>query len=290
MEAPQKLIREDHYFEAGDGTRLAYYLWDLQAASQCRALVLVLHGIGYHARPYEIVAEALDLPGVMYAALDFRGHGRSGGQSGKLPATARMVQDISDWVEHLQATFLGVPIFLIAESMAGPYSVLYTLDNPGSVQGLVLVAPAVIPSWRQALVGGSVRSLISMVRRPLSPTVDLSRDRLRMGSNEAAFPDLRVNDPDALQAVSPLYVLRIGEAIVRLMARSKLVTDTSVLILHGEGDKVLSPAGSRILYRRLKSPDSNLVVLPGANHTLLWDQSSKAVFTIINNWIQGRIR
>ena len=37
------------------------------------------------------------------------------------------------------------------------------------------------------------------------------------------------------------------------------------------------------------SPDKNLVVLPGANHTLFWDQPSQAVFSVISNWIEGRL-
>lgn len=284
----QELSREDHYFETGDGTRLAYYVWSRRTPPPCRALVLILHGIGFHARPYEVVARGMDLQDATFAALDFRGHGRSGGPSGELPPTARMIQDIEDWVEHLQASFIGVPTFLIAESMAGPYGTLYTLDNPGSVNGLILVAPAVVPSWRQALVSGSISDLTSLVTSPTSPSIDLSGHRPRMGSNDSAFAELRISDPDAIHAVSPRYILRIGKTIAQLMTRRSLTTDASVQILHGDGDKVLSPVGSRILYHRLKSPDKSLVILPGANHILFWDQYSRAVFTIMSNWIAGR--
>ena len=83
--------------------------------------------------------------------------------------------------------------------------------------------------------------------------------------------------------------MRIAGAIARLMSRRSLATNASVQILHGDGDKVLSPVGSRFLYHRLRSPDKSLVILPGANHTLIWDQSSRAVFTVMSNWIAGRI-
>ena len=136
----------------------------------------------------------------------------------------------------------------------------------------------------------SGKTLVSLIVRPFSRSIGLSGERLRVGSNDSVFPDLRVRDPDAIQAVSPLYALRIGQAVARLMARRSLATNTSVLILHGDSDKVLSPLGSRILYQRLKSPDKDLVALPGANHTLFWDQPSQAVFSIISNWIQGRLR
>ncbi|MDA0769535.1 MAG: alpha/beta fold hydrolase [Chloroflexi bacterium] len=286
----QELTSEDQFFEAEDGARLAYYVWNRQAPSKCRALVLILHGIGFHARPYKVVAESSEVLGATFAALDLRGHGRSGGPIGEMPPAARVLQDIEDWIEHLQASFLGVPIFLIAESMSGPYGMLYALDHPGGVDGLILVTPAVVPGWRQTLMGDSLSDLVSLALAPSRPSIDLSGPRLRMGSNDAVFPELRISDPDAMQSVSPRYLSRIGETVGRLMVRRSLTTKTPVLILHGERDKILSPVGSRILYHRLKSPDKSLLILPGANHTLFWDQSSHAIFSVISNWISGRIR
>lgn len=288
-ETQQQFTVDDKCFEAGDGTRLAYYLWHRKAASDCRALVLILHGIGYHARPYEVVARSMKIEGATFAALDLRGHGRSAGNKGELPPITKIVQDIGDWVEHMQASFLGVPTFLVAESMSGPFGTLYTLERPGSIDGLILAAPAVLPGWRQLVIGESLNAMASAATSPNSPTIDLSGKRLRMGSNNDVFPEMRTNDPDAMQAVSPQYMLRIGEAIARLMARRSLATKTPVLILHGDGDKVLSPLGSRVLFQRIKSPDKNLMIIPGANHTLFWDQASSAVFTIMDNWIEGRL-
>lgn len=285
----QELETEELYFESNDGTRLAYYLWRRQPHSQCRALVLLLHGIAFHARPYKIVAQSVVVEGATFAALDIRGHGQSSGTQSELPSTARMVQDISDWVEHLQATFIGVPTFLIAESMSGPYGTLYTLDHPGCVDGLVLIAPATLPNWRQLVMGDSLHTLVSAITKPHAPSIDLRGERLRMGSNEDEFPELRVRDPDAIQVVSPQYVLRIGKAIVRLMGRLSMTTATPVLILHGGSDNILSPFGSRILYHRIASSDKNLMILPGANHTLFWDQSSIAVYSIISEWIKARL-
>jgi alpha-beta hydrolase superfamily lysophospholipase len=285
----QELETEELHFEASDGTRLAYYLWQQQPPSQCRALVLILHGIAFHARPYKIVAQSVAVEGATFVAMDIRGHGQSSGTPGELLSTARMVQDISDWVEHLQATFIGVPTFLIAESMSGPYGTLYTLDHPGSVDGLVLIAPATLPSWRQLVMSDSLNTLVSAITKPFAPSIELSGERLRMGSNSDEFPELRVRDPDAIQVVSPQYVLRIGEAIARLMGRLSMATATPVLILHGGSDKILSPFGSRVLYHRIASTDKNLMILPGASHTLFWDESSAAVYSIIGEWIQGRL-
>jgi len=68
---------------------------------------------------------------------------------------------------------------------------------------------------------------------------------------------------------------------VRLMGRLSMTTATPVLILHGGSDKILAPFGSRVLYHRIMSPDKNLMILPGANHTLFWNQSSAAVWAAV---------
>jgi alpha-beta hydrolase superfamily lysophospholipase len=206
----QELETKQLFFEADDGTQLAYYLWQRQSPSKCRALVLILHGIAFHARPYRIVARSVVVEGATFAALDIRGHGQSSGTSGELPFTARMIRDINNWVEHLQVIFIGVPTFLIAESMSGPYSTLYTFDHPGSVDDLVLIAPATLPSWRQLVMGDSLNSLVSAITKPFAPSIDLAGERLRVGSNDDEFLDLRARDPDAIQMVSPQYLLRMG--------------------------------------------------------------------------------
>ncbi len=289
MNIQQELETEQLFFGADDGTQLAYYLWQRQPPSKCSALVLILHGIAFHGRPYKIVAQSVVVEGATFAALDIRGHGQSSGKSGELPFTPRMVQDINNWVEHLQATFIGVSTFLIAESMSGPYSTLYTLDHPGSVDGLVLIAPASLPTWRQLVMGDSLNTLVSAIAKPFAPSIHLAGERLRVGSNDDEFPGLRVRGTDAIQMVSPQYLLRIGEAIAWLMGRLSMTTATPVLILHGGSDKIPAPFGSRVLYHRIMPPDKNLMILPGANHTLFWDQSSAAVYSIICEWIQGRM-
>ena len=228
----QELETKQLFFEADDGTQLAYYLWQRQPPSKCRALVLILHGIAFHGRPYKIVAQSVVVKGVTFAVLDIRGQGQSSGTSGELPFTARMVQDINNWVEHLQATFIGVPTFLIAKSMSGPYSSLYTLDRSGRVDGLVLTAPATLPIWHQLVMGDSLNTLVSAITKSFAPSIDLTGERLRESSNDDGFPDLRVRDPDAIQMVSPQYLLRRGKAIARLIGRLSMTTATPVLILH----------------------------------------------------------
>ena len=145
-------MADSRRFTSIDGVDLSYYTWRTDETAKPKALVLVLHGIGYHAAPYVVVAEGLGLSGAVYSALDFRGHGGSGGRRGALPSTGRMIADIEEWVDDLKQVVPAVPVFLIGESMGGPYAAHYASKNPGALAGLVLIAPAVFTSLREAPV------------------------------------------------------------------------------------------------------------------------------------------
>lgn len=285
----QPLTTTQRAFTTSDGVKLSYYTWSREPLATSSVLILVLHGIGFHAKPYMVAAENIGVAGATFAALDFRGHGGSGGIRGELVSPQRMVDDIAEWVAHMRATLQASATFLIAESMAGPYGFLYAIQNPQMLNGLVAVAPAVLASWRQALHPNSLKASMMLLGNASSPVIELGGSRLRSGSRDSRFVFERSEDTIALQTISPKYVLRIGEAIGKLMTQGSLSTQAPVLILHGNRDNILSPWGSRLLHHRLRSPDKSLVILPGAYHTLLWDDTSPTVFNIIGSWISMRL-
>ena len=273
-------------FVTSDGVKLSYTLWSHGPLSTYRNLVLVLHGIGFHSEPYSIIPESLNLPDTLYAGLDYRGHGRSDGARGALVSSQRMLLDIEEWVSHLEAMNPGSRISLISDSMSGPYSVLYASQNPTKLSGLVLVAPAVLLSWRQILHIDSLKMVIGLARSPASPAVDLDGWRLAAGSDRSGFVGSRRGDPLAINAVSPSYIMRITQAIAKVFLRKSLSTNAPTLIIHGGKDRILSPLGSRLLKLRLKAPEKRLVILPDAHHTLMWDATSTAAaMTLIEDWL-----
>ena len=101
------------FFITSDGIKLSYYIWSRNPSENSSVLILILHGIGFHAKPYMIAAENIDAAGATFAALDFRGHGDSGGVKGELASARRMVQDITEWVAHMQSAFLAPATFLL---------------------------------------------------------------------------------------------------------------------------------------------------------------------------------
>ncbi len=276
-------------FTSSDGVELSYCTWRIDEASDPTALVLVLHGIGYHAAPYAIVAQGLGLPGAVNSALDFRGHGGSGGRKGALPSTERMVSDVEEWVDHLKEETPAVPIFLMAESMGGPYAALYASQNPGVLTGLVLVAPAVLTSLRQVFHVDTLKAVGKLLRSPKSPSFGLLGSRLAAASGNSSFPVDRSEDAVAIQEVTAGYLMRIGLAIAALMAGKAGRIDSPTLVVHGNKDAVISPVGSKLLYKMLNVADKKLAIFPDGYHTLIWDSTGPEVFAFIREWMSERL-
>ena len=284
--APIATVRR---FTTSDGVELSYCIWRNDEASDPTALVLVLHGIGYHAAPYAIVAEGLGLPGAVYSALDFRGHGGSGGRKGALPSTERMVSDVEEWVDHLKGEAPAVPIFMMGESMGGPYAALYASRNPGALAGLVLVAPAMLTSLRQVFHVDTLRAVGRLLRSPKSPSFGLLGSRLAAASKGSSFSQARAEDPFAIQKVTAGYLMRIGVAIAGLLLGGVGRIDSPTLVVHGERDAVMSPMGSKLLHKMLNVADKKLAIFPDGYHTLIWDSTGPEVFAFIGKWISERL-
>lgn len=284
------LKSERHSFAVADGSELSYCVWSRDGDGSPKAVVLVLHGIGFHAEPYGVLAQNIDIPGVVYAGLDFRGHGRSDGERGKLPSVKTMLADVDEWVGHIKTMYPAADLYLLAESMAGPYGALYVARNPNSFEGVLFVAPATFPSWRQIFCIDTIWDVIGLLTRPNQARVDLSGNRLTTGggsSEEVVI--MRSGNSLAFQKISPAYVMRIGQAITRVVLGRTVKSEAPVLIIHGQKDNILSPMGSRLLIRKFRSPGKRLVIVPGAFHTMMWDSDSDRLFDILRQWLTERL-
>ena len=274
-------------FVASDGTELSYTLWTPSPDPQgsVARIIAILPGVGFHSAPYEVVASSLNMSGTVFAGLDFRGHGHSDGKPGRLGSPKRMTQDVTEWIDRLRSWVPTADVFLLGESMGGLYALRTALQVSQDLRGLILIAPAVIPSWPQIWNLDSLRSLGSLILSPSTPSIDLSGWRLSIGSRDTDFISLRRSDTLALMTVSPTYILRISQGILSTMLKASLVVECPVFIAHGSRDNVLSPIGSRLLNLRLRCPEKRLRILPDAFHPLFWDPCRRLLFAELADWV-----
>jgi pimeloyl-ACP methyl ester carboxylesterase len=67
---------------------------------------------------------------------------------------------------------------------------------------------------------------------------------------------------------------------------SRFPPETSILLIHGTDDRILSPENSEYVYRLAREP-KRLILYPGAGHSL--DKVAKEVHQVVRDWIISQL-
>jgi alpha-beta hydrolase superfamily lysophospholipase len=251
-------------------------------AARPRAVVLVSHGYGEHLGRYRVLVAHLRGREVATAAIDHRGHGRSGGARGHCRDFAEMVADLRLLADQAERWWPGVPRVLFGHSMGGLIAVLYLLRHPDTVRAGALSAPALrLPDdgprslrWVAAILG---RVAPRLALRTNVDAQALSRD--------PAVASAYDGDPLVHRRATMGFIraLKAAQGITRVEADRLRVP---LLIMQGDADRVVDPAGARELAARLTCPHQ-LEILPGYYHELLNEPPAERarVLALLDAWV-----
>lgn len=266
-------------FDGAGGVRIA---WRRRAPERApRGVVVVAHGYAEHCGRYDEFSRHLASRGLAVAALDHRGHGRSGGPRGHCRDFDEMVADVRTLVDMAEGWWPGVPRVLFGHSMGGVIAFLYLLRHGGSVRAGALTCPAFEvppqgPAWQLALVTalGAV-----LPRIPFTTALDetaLARD--------PAVGRAYVADPLVHRRATAGFVRAFRHAQARALRDAPALV-VPLLILQGDADRVACPSGPAAIAARLRC-EHRLVSLPGYHHELLNEPPAERarVLDLLDEW------
>jgi alpha-beta hydrolase superfamily lysophospholipase len=229
-----------------------------------RGVILLVHGYAEHCGRYEEFFTHFTARGLAVVALDLRGHGRSGGPRGHCLDFAEMVADVRALAAEAEQWWPQVPRLLFGHSMGGLVSLCYLLAHQDTVRAAALSGPAVRvpnagPAWLRA-VARAVGKIAPRTRfRSSLDAAALARD--------PAVGEAYVADP-LVHRVATAGLVGAVERAQAAVLRDAAELRVPLLILQGDADRLVDPAGARELAARLTGPHE-LVMLPGYYHELL---------------------
>jgi alpha-beta hydrolase superfamily lysophospholipase len=219
-----------------DGTAIFTREWTVPDGAAPRGSLLIVHGLGEHSGRYDHVARRLTAIGLTVHGYDQRGHGRSEGPRGSLPADDALLDDLRFVFERIQPA----PVVL-GHSLGGTLAARATGGGWIAPRALVLSSPALalhVDPVRRAVLRLARRTSPD---RPLPnrlPTSKLSHDPTAVAAYEA--------DPLVHDRITPrmFWFLHDAGAAVRRDAAKLTVP---MLLLAAGIDGIVDAAGAREL-------------------------------------------
>jgi alpha-beta hydrolase superfamily lysophospholipase len=246
-----------------------------------RGVVLVAHGYAEHVGRYREFVAHLVGRGLAVAALDHRGHGRSGGPRGHCLDFAELVADLRRLADEASGWWPGAPRLLFGHSMGGVVALRYLLRHPDTVRAAALSAPALRVLDAGPEILRRVATLVARVAPGVGFTARLDPDAL---ARDPAVGAAYVADPLVHRRASAGFVRAFGAAQAAAIAEAPRLA-VPLLVLQGDADRIVDPAAARELADRLTCPHE-LVMLPGYYHELLNEpeQERDRVLARLERW------
>jgi alpha-beta hydrolase superfamily lysophospholipase len=280
--------RED--VRAADGTRLAEHTWRPSPATTRRGSVLIVHGVGEHARRYDHVARALSALGLVVRGWDQRGFGASGGPRATIPTDDTLLDDARARYDALARAMVAegdahAPIVL-GHSMGG--CVVARAVTGGWIaapRGMVLSSPGLVPriDLLQRLAARVGAMLVPSLRVPHGLPLD------KLSHDPAVEPALRA-DPLVHDRVTPRLVRFMLDAGERAIADAARCTVPTLLLVAGD-DRLVRPEGARRFHAGMQPGVSVLHEYPQLYHELLNERLDDRTRVVqqLTDWLRGRL-
>ncbi|MCK6447402.1 MAG: lysophospholipase [Planctomycetes bacterium] len=256
------------------------HVLELAAWGEPKGGFTFVHDAGDHGARYVGLARGLTRANWAVALPDLRGHGKSEGARGHSNGLAEIVRDLAAVQDHLAYRLPSAPKVLGGIGLGAIWALAYALEKPGSLAGLVLVAPRWQPKFELPKQAGG---LFKMFKK-LGPDAPgrIGEEPSKWTRDPAAQAALKSDS-----AVHDVITLRAGEQALEVAARasSRLAElDVPVLVLHGDADQVSAAADSQ----RLAGAKANVRVYPGGDHALFHGAAAERAANDLRDWLAQR--
>ena len=259
-----------------------YRRWDVESP---RAVALIVHGLGEHSGRYEHVAAALGARGIACLAPDHPGHGKSPGHRCHIRSFEDFYTALDDLTDIAERELPGLPRFVIGHSMGGLITANYLLTRQSRFAGAAFSGAA----FEVPEAPGAAAIFINKLIAAVLPRLGV----LQLDASEVS------RDPDVVQRYQQDPLVHSGKITAGLVVElfnamaalesARDVIALPVLVMHGEGDVMAAPAGSRTFHDAGSSEDRTLRIYPGLYHEIFNEPEKDQVLGELGDWLDAHI-
>lgn len=269
-----------------DGARLHLREWPHDAA---RGTVFLVHGLGEHVGRYEAVAAQLNGWGWSVVGHDHRGHGRSDGLRGRLPAADTLLRDLAQVIDAMRTPQGGQRV-LLGHSLGGLIAARFVAEGlqaqpalwSRGVDALVLSSPAL-----DAGMGAAQKALLAVLG-PLAPDLAVGNGlKPAWISRDPAVVAAYTADPLVHDRVTPRLVRFIVDAGAFVLAQAARWSVPTLLMWAGS-DRCVAPRGSAAFAAAAPADRLTAREFRPLFHEVFNEPERAQVFECLRTWLSGR--
>lgn len=271
---------------ATDGTRLRLREWPHENP---RGTVFLVHGLGEHIGRYAAVAAQLNTWGWRVVGHDHRGHGRSEGARGRVPAADTLLRDLAEVMDAMRTPHGGARL-LLGHSLGGLIAARFVAEGlqaqPAAwfrgVDALVLSSPALDPG-----MNGVQKALLALLG-PLAPDLAVGNGlKPAWISRDPAVVAAYAADPLVHDRVTPRlvrFIVDAGEAVRAAAPRWSVPT----LLMWAGSDRCVAPRGSAAFAAAAPQERVTAREFVPLFHEIFNEPERTEVFECLRAWLAAR--
>jgi acylglycerol lipase len=267
-------------FSASDHAAVPYRLWP---AVRPHAVVLLLHGAFDYSGAFDDIGPKFAAHGITAFAFDQRGFGATRSRR-HWCGRKRMVKDAIDAVAFIRSRYVGLPVFIVGESMGAAIAVNTVAAAPDiDISGIVLAAPGAIAGELRRLFA----SLLVRIVEFFAPDSELTIERLSARELNASSAIRLLCDPMVLRGVRPRMAFGLLELAAAAVEAARKVA-VPALTMVGSKEDFLRTKCIAQLHKSLAG-EKTWREFEGGPHLLLHWQEADTVLAEVLAWIETRL-
>jgi alpha-beta hydrolase superfamily lysophospholipase len=276
----KKKEMEQISFIVSDGTQIKGSWYEPEG--DCNGVIILIHGLGEHFGRYSGWASRFATSGYSVFGADLPGHGLSGGRRGHVSSYTVTEEIIDRLIAVACDRFAGVPVILYGHSLGGGIVLRYLIKRQPAISCAVVTSP-----WlRLSFDPPKIKLYLAMAVRRVAPAmVQPSGLIVNYISRDSGVVNEYLADPLVHNRISvSLFYGAMSAAHYSLSNASQL--NVPLLLMHGTGDLITSPEGSRQFSET--APGTELKLWDGGYHELHNDIIKEEVYGFISGWLAAR--
>jgi alpha-beta hydrolase superfamily lysophospholipase len=262
-----------------DGGSLYTQNW--QPETDCRAVILLAHGMGEHCGRYVEFAEFFVARGFAVYALDHVGHGKSDGTPGFVPRFSDFVDSLKIYADEVKSAHPDKPLILVGHSMGGLISTLFVQQHGEMLDACVLSGPALTVAIE---IGGFQQFMMNLLSA-IAPKLGVMQLDASGVSRDPEVVKKYIEDPLVFSGKIPS---RTAKELLGMMPQA-MANAASIklpmLIMHGTADELTAVDGSKELYEKISSNEKHLILYDGLYHEIFNEPEREKVMTDMAEWL-----